>query len=244
MLQLQLRSAFEPPDTAPTQQTEPLRCAGSPVEAGSRLRTVVTPDAVPPATPVARRRQRRCDRSVYRWLQCVRASSGLRWQVNPFVLQLLSLFIPKLCAEHTYVIWPISDLHVCAWCLYVWGSPPSFFFFFFPKGKVSCSFSNSSWYRVNCNQLAGGLVQSKHLERGDCTGRYPGGCASCVASPLLPLSSMPPSCVASLKLPDCRPCSRPTMVRLPGLILRFAPPAPPTVVWPVSQSETSQTGTF
>lgn len=36
---------------------------------------------------------------------------------------------------------------------------------------------------------------------------------------------------------------RPTTVRLLGLILRFAPPAPPTVVWPVSQPETSQTRT-
>lgn len=64
---------------------------------------------------------------------------------------------------------------MCLDSVYVCGSPPSFFFFFFPpKGKVSCSFSNSSWYRVNCNQLAGGLVQSKHLERGDCTSRYPG----------------------------------------------------------------------
>lgn len=67
---------------------------------------------------------------------------------------------------------PSSDLHECAWSLCTCVAP--LHLFFFPKGKVSCSFSNSSWYRVNCNQLAGGLVQSKHLERGDCTSRYPG----------------------------------------------------------------------
>lgn len=79
-------------------------------------------------------------------------------------------------------------------CVRVW--LPSIFFF--PKGKVSCSFSNSSWYRVNCNQLAGGLVQSKHLERGDCTSRYPGAALAArpppsFCSPCLLYASFMPS---------------------------------------------------
>lgn len=183
-------------------------------------------------------------------IACQRSELTHLRQVNVLLLHLLPYSFQR-CAEHTYATCPkASCLFLTCMRLhsvYVCGFPPCFFF---PKGKLWCSFSNSSWCRVNCNQLAGVLVQSKHLKRGDCTGRYPG--ALLAAWP--PPSSRSPSLLYASFMrgsSDARRLSamqlfvrvRPTMVRLLGLILRFAPPAPPPVVWPVSQPETSQTRT-